>query len=145
MTGSKPDTNGTPSWTQIKELFGRAVEVPPAERAAWLEKACNGDQRMREELVSLLEHDDPDDTFLERAIEPSEPGRVGAGARSSRLDPGNRVKSWTVIRTLLLLSLSMHPSTFQEYRVSRHRPLFAIVPWTSHLMSLPLLASTPQQ
>src|ERR1700738_2945379 len=70
MTGSKPDTNGTPSWTQIKELFGRAVEVPPAERAAWLEKACNGDQRMREELVSLLEHDDPDDTFLERPIEP---------------------------------------------------------------------------
>jgi serine/threonine protein kinase len=100
MTGSKPDTNGTPSWTQIKELFGRAVEVPPAERAAWLEKACNGDQRMREELVSLLEHDDPDDTFLERAIEPSEPGRVGAGARSSRLDPGNRVKSWTVIRKI---------------------------------------------
>jgi hypothetical protein len=100
MTGPKPYTNGTPAWEQIKELFGQAVEIQPAERASWLDKVCDGDRSIRAELASLLEHDDPDDTFLERPIETFGPSDSGTEVRRCRLEPASRVKSWTIIRKL---------------------------------------------
>jgi eukaryotic-like serine/threonine-protein kinase len=100
MTGFQPETDTAPSWEQIKELFGEIVEIQPAERAAWLDRACNGNQRLRAELVSLLEHDDPDDTFLEKPVGSFEADHFALGIDSGRLDPGSRVKSWTVVRKI---------------------------------------------
>ena len=42
----------------IKALFQNALEMPPAERAAFLDKVCEGEDAARQELEALLrDHD----------------------------------------------------------------------------------------
>lgn len=52
-------------WHQIAELFQKTLELPAAERAAFLDTACDGDARLRREVASLLEADDEAGLFLE--------------------------------------------------------------------------------
>jgi serine/threonine protein kinase len=42
-------------WRQIEEVFQNAVDLPDAERFAYVEQACAGDADLRAEVVSLLE------------------------------------------------------------------------------------------
>lgn len=42
-------------WRQVEELYDAALELPIAERAEFVEKACAGDEELRRELSSLLE------------------------------------------------------------------------------------------
>ncbi|MCC6538123.1 MAG: serine/threonine protein kinase [Bryobacterales bacterium] len=44
-------------WRQVEDLFNRALEIPLAERAAWVNEACAGDLELRAEVVSLLAND----------------------------------------------------------------------------------------
>ena len=41
-------------WRNIEELFRRAADLVPAERAAFLAMACAGDERLRRKVESLL-------------------------------------------------------------------------------------------
>jgi hypothetical protein len=41
-------------WDRVKELFGRALEVDPEARTAFLLQACGADESLRAELQSLL-------------------------------------------------------------------------------------------
>ena len=41
-------------WQQVKELLGSALEHEVDERAAFLERACDGDNGLRREVESLL-------------------------------------------------------------------------------------------
>jgi len=50
----------TERWRQIEDLFAQALERPAAERQAFLDEVCRGDQDLRSELESLLECDAPD-------------------------------------------------------------------------------------
>ena len=44
---------------QDVDLFAAAIELPVAERAAYLDRACSGDPDLRQRVESLLkEHDD---------------------------------------------------------------------------------------
>jgi len=46
---------GTPTdWACVEELFTRALQHPAHDRAAFLDAACAGDTRLREEVASLL-------------------------------------------------------------------------------------------
>jgi serine/threonine protein kinase/formylglycine-generating enzyme required for sulfatase activity len=66
-----------PRWERLKELFAAGLEVPAAERDAWLARSCNGDAELREELRALLvAHDTPSDFKL--AVDDEEPDRVGS-------------------------------------------------------------------
>jgi len=42
-------------WTQAKRLFARAAELPPEQRASFLERECP-DEDVLQEVASLLEH-----------------------------------------------------------------------------------------
>jgi serine/threonine-protein kinase len=44
-------------WAQIKELFERAMELDPSERARFAEQACAGDEELRREVLRLLDND----------------------------------------------------------------------------------------
>lgn len=44
-------------WQQIERLFHQALEVPPAEREAWLVNTCAGDAALLGEVRSLLAND----------------------------------------------------------------------------------------
>jgi eukaryotic-like serine/threonine-protein kinase len=41
-------------WQRAEELFAKALERPPAERSAFLERECAGDDALRAELETLL-------------------------------------------------------------------------------------------
>jgi serine/threonine protein kinase len=41
-------------WQRLQELFSRAVELPPAERQAFVAKETSGDTELRTELLDLL-------------------------------------------------------------------------------------------
>jgi serine/threonine protein kinase/Flp pilus assembly protein TadD len=52
-------------WQQINDLFQSAAERAPEERAAFLEKACHGDEGLRREVESLIGCDERAENFIE--------------------------------------------------------------------------------
>ncbi|HEY3804012.1 MAG TPA: serine/threonine-protein kinase [Kofleriaceae bacterium] len=46
----------TDRWSRIEALFDGAVELAPAERAAFLDRECAGDAELRAEVASLLDN-----------------------------------------------------------------------------------------
>jgi serine/threonine-protein kinase len=53
-------------WARVKELFEAAADLAPNERAALLNKECNGDDALRREVESLLDADNQTDGFIEQ-------------------------------------------------------------------------------
>jgi serine/threonine-protein kinase len=47
-------------WKEIDGIFAAALEREPAARAAFLDEACAGDERLRKEVESLLAHNNPE-------------------------------------------------------------------------------------
>src|SRR5438552_16247238 len=52
-------------WKQVNDLFQSAVERAPAERAAFLDEACRGDESLRREVRSLLTSHERPENFIE--------------------------------------------------------------------------------
>jgi serine/threonine protein kinase len=52
-------------WQQINDLFQSAAERAPEKRAAFLEEACHGDERLRREVESLIACDARAENFIE--------------------------------------------------------------------------------
>jgi hypothetical protein len=67
-------------------LFTQAVKVPIHERAAFLERACSGDDSLRRKLEALLRASDRSGNFLE---EPAIPAALASWLRE-RAVPANR-------------------------------------------------------
>jgi hypothetical protein len=55
-------------WREIEEVFQAAVELPPGERAAFLDKLYAGDHEVKSEVLKLLASDDASDDFIEKPI-----------------------------------------------------------------------------
>ncbi len=53
-------------WRTVDRIFAQALELPAAERGAFLDAACAGDEDLRREVETLLAADERDATFLER-------------------------------------------------------------------------------
>jgi eukaryotic-like serine/threonine-protein kinase len=51
---------------QISALYQAALQRVPEERSAFLHEACGGDDRLREEVESLLRYDAASARFLEQ-------------------------------------------------------------------------------
>ena len=47
----------SPDWSRIQRLFEAALERPEKDRGAFLHEACEGDDRLRDEVAALLEAD----------------------------------------------------------------------------------------
>jgi len=54
-------------WQKIEEVFQTVAECEPAEREAYLTRACAGDEELRREVESLLAHE-VFDTFIQHPI-----------------------------------------------------------------------------
>ncbi|HEX4915174.1 MAG TPA: protein kinase, partial [Vicinamibacterales bacterium] len=52
------------SWDRVKDIFGRALDVPPDRRMAWLEHECAGDTALLAEVQSLIAADADAGTFI---------------------------------------------------------------------------------
>jgi serine/threonine protein kinase/tetratricopeptide (TPR) repeat protein/TolB-like protein len=55
-------------WLRIKEVLAAALEAHPDQRAALLDRLCDGDTLLRVEVESLLQADAIADTFLDRPL-----------------------------------------------------------------------------
>lgn len=71
-------------WDHVERVFLQAIELPPLERAAFLDRACAGSSPMRREVESLLAEDSSAQLDLDSAIQSEaaclfdEPVRVDA-------------------------------------------------------------------
>jgi serine/threonine protein kinase len=87
-----------PPRDRISDLYHQALECPPDTRSEFLEKACDGDQALREEVESLLRYEVASARFLET------PAEVGAGdlARMSGNSQmiGRRLGPYTIVAPL---------------------------------------------
>lgn len=52
-------------WQQVKEIFHAALEVAPAERADFLDKACSGRDVLRREVESLIDSHEREGSFID--------------------------------------------------------------------------------
>ena len=55
-------------WREIEEVLDRALDLPPDERAAFLESACGADLALRNEVERLLRANDRAGDFLEQPL-----------------------------------------------------------------------------
>jgi len=47
----------TTQWQRIQEIFHRAVELPPAEQAAFVKTACGDDEQILSDVMAMLQQD----------------------------------------------------------------------------------------
>ncbi len=52
-------------WARVESVFGSALELPPAERAAFVARSCGSDSVLCGEVLSLLEEHASDPGFLD--------------------------------------------------------------------------------
>src|ERR1700719_3867589 len=72
-------------WLKVEELFHAALERPPEERPAFLDRACNGDTDLRRQVELLLAKEDQAGSFLEvPAIEDQTGTPTAAGSLLGR-------------------------------------------------------------
>src|SRR5882724_1545436 len=82
---------------QDVDLFAAAIELPVAERAAYLDRACSGDVDLRQRVEGLLkEHDDLGD-FPEKR--PSK-GTAQGGPRAIGEKPGDRIGHYKLLQQI---------------------------------------------
>ena len=55
-------------WHRIGEIYDSALPLPPSERSAFVERACEGDSDLRQEIDSLLEADESSGDFLQAGV-----------------------------------------------------------------------------
>ncbi|MEP6570543.1 MAG: protein kinase [Acidobacteriota bacterium] len=56
-------------WKTIDEIFAAALELEPLGRPAFLTQACGSDEKLRQEVESLLAHDVPESLVGKQAVE----------------------------------------------------------------------------
>ena len=59
----KPDR-----WRKVDELFEAALDVPPQERAAFLDEACGSDRDLRREVEKMLSFDKQAEDFIQTDV-----------------------------------------------------------------------------
>lgn len=93
----------TETWQQLKSLFHAALELGPAERAAFLAAACNGDDKLRNQVEKLLASHDEPGTFL---VSPAlvNAGGISANAQVQSTEAeeraGQRIGPYEIVREM---------------------------------------------
>ena len=87
-----PGPRAGADWDRVEALFDRALDVAPADRAAFLDREAGGDAALRAEVASLVEaHGRAGPFFAEAARRIAPPGPVGLGDRVGPYRVGRRI------------------------------------------------------
>jgi serine/threonine protein kinase/Tol biopolymer transport system component len=84
-------------WQRVKEIFDGALERHSADRAAFLDRACDGDTDVREEVESLLRSYEVAGSFMEA---PAVAQAADDLATEQKLTPGQRVKHYQIVNLI---------------------------------------------
>ncbi len=85
-------------WRQIDAIFKSALEVPAGERAAFVERACGGDEELRREVESLVAHDHSG--FLDEPLAEEAARVLAAAGERARSLAGEMVGPYRVVSRL---------------------------------------------
>src|SRR5215213_3599582 len=80
-------------WQRVKEIFDGALERQGDERVAFLDRACDGDADVREEVESLLRSYEVAGSFMESPA-------VAHADLEQKLTPGQRVKHYQIVNLI---------------------------------------------
>ncbi|MBL8190468.1 MAG: PD40 domain-containing protein [Acidobacteria bacterium] len=83
------------SWAQIEPLYHEARALPADERAAFLAKACAGDQSMLREIETLLAADAEAGSFIAHPAIHQEAGHLLADAQTMQI--GQRISHYQIV------------------------------------------------
>ena len=92
---------GAVEWSRVKALFEQSLDQPQADRLAWLQSACGGDEALYAEVASLLHaQSEPSDEFLNAGGE-----RLAASLLGNTDDPpqsraGDRIGAYRLVELL---------------------------------------------
>ena len=86
-------------WARIKEIFQLALDLPSAERAAFVREASCGDEDLRAEVQSLLDAEPGDDDFLSGSAADYVPDAVADQAAGDR-NLGRHIGPYRLVREL---------------------------------------------
>jgi len=116
-------------------LFAEALQLPPHERAAFLLKACPGNEALRQRVGALLAAYNPADSFLERPAEAN--GQTGAyepdlknGEAQHRptVRPGTQIGPYRLLQQIGEGGMGVVFMAEQEHPVRRRVALKVIKP-----------------
>jgi serine/threonine protein kinase len=83
-------------WHQVEEVLQAALDHPPADRAAFLNEACAGDEELERETSSMIAaYDEATDFFAEPAI--ARDARVIINS-DARMQPGREIGPYQIVR-----------------------------------------------
>lgn len=89
--------NTSDRWRRVRDLFERALNQQPAALDAWLELEAGGDQQLRAEVLSLMEHHTRAGSFL---VEPAGNRLPDLLADDRSLEPGQILGPYTIVREI---------------------------------------------
>ena len=75
-----------PAWARVEELYHAALEKDAAEREAFLDEACRGDEALRREVQSQLGYEREAEPLMEQPAASAATQRLAVG-RGTRLGP----------------------------------------------------------
>jgi serine/threonine protein kinase/Tol biopolymer transport system component len=84
-------------WQRVKEIFQGALERHGSEREAFLNRVCDGDSDVREEVDSLLRSYEVAGSFMEA---PAVAHAANDLATEQKLTPGQRVKHYQIVNLI---------------------------------------------
>ena len=84
-------------WQRVKEIFEGALERRGAEREAFLNRVCDGETEVREEVDSLLRSYEVAGSFMEA---PAVAQAADDLAAAQKLTPGQRVKHYQIVNLI---------------------------------------------
>ncbi|HKG45223.1 MAG TPA: protein kinase [Pyrinomonadaceae bacterium] len=84
-------------WQRVKEIFEGALEHHGAQREAFIERCCDGDTDVRNEVESLLRSYEVAGSFMEA---PAVAHAADDLATGQKLTPGQRVKHYQIVNLI---------------------------------------------
>ncbi len=109
--------NGSDRWLELERLYHEALEQHPEARASFIKQACGGDQRLQEELESLLAQDDQDDFLARPAIEVAASALAVSEQEAGAIEPGTLLGPYQVLEQIAQGGMGI------VYRAEQQRPV----------------------
>ena len=84
-------------WENLKQIFHEAVSLPSDQRAAYLERACDGNDSLRQAVEQLISDHEKSDNFVDVPAFQAAAGMLTDGVQ---LQPGQTVAHYRIISLL---------------------------------------------
>jgi hypothetical protein len=88
--------NAGDHWRRVRDLFEAALEQPSGALESWLDRESGGDQQLRADVRSLLDHHQRTGSFLLEPVGNRMAELIGGDTRM--LQPGDTLGSYTIVR-----------------------------------------------